>query len=186
MTRRAPSDARTGAFTLVELLVAVAVLVVLTSVSFPNLLRFYETQKLRQAAIELQSHLLRGRTLAQRLQSNCSLSISNGAGGATVQVSASAGVTNNACAATNLPTLNLTAEAGVRGLCIRNTDGLPATCAAPAGITFLPLGVLAGAPQTLFLSGTATNTQFCVNTSLTLIRVGFRNASSGACTYSRS
>lgn len=170
-------------FTLVELLVTAAILVVVSSVSFPSLVRSYEDQKLRQAAIELQAHLLRGRTLAQRLQSRCSLSISNGS---AVQVSGTAGATNNACAAANLPSLNLSAETAVRGLCVSNADGGPASCSTPAAIQFIPLGVLAGAPQTLFLSGTATNTQFCVDLSLTLIRVGFRNASSGACTYSRS
>lgn len=168
-------------FTLVELMITAAVLVVISSISFPALLRFYETQKLRQVAIELQSHLLRGRSLAQRFQNTCTLSTSNGAGGAIVQVTGS-----GACAAANLQALNLTAEVGVRDLCIRNTDGLPATCSAPANISFLPLGVLVGTPQTLYLSGTATNTQFCVNLSLTQIRVGFRNASTGACTYSSS
>lgn len=168
-------------FTLVELLITAAVLMVVSSISFPNLVRFYEDQKLRQAAIEMQSHLLRGRTLAQRLQSNCTLAISNGAGGATVQVSG-----GGACAATNLSALNLSAQVGVRGLCISNVDGGPASCSTPAGITFLPLGVLMGNPQTLYLSGTGTGTQYCLNLSLTLIRVGFRNTSSGACTYSRS
>jgi len=169
---------RASGFTLVELLVISSVLVVLSSISFPNVLRFYEDQKLRQAAIELQSHLQRGRTLAQRLQGRCSLAISSGTGGAAVQVSGT-----ESCAAANLETLNLSALAGVRGLCVTSTGS---GCSAPADLAFLPLGVLSGAPRTLFLSGTATNSQFCVDLNLTLIRVGFRNGSSGACTYSRS
>jgi prepilin-type N-terminal cleavage/methylation domain-containing protein len=170
-------------FTLVELLVAAAVLVVVSSVSFPNVVRLYEDQKLRQAAIELQSQLQRGRTLAQRQQGRCTLAISSGTGGAAVQVSGAADVTNTACAAANLEALNLSAVTGVRGLCVTSTGS---GCSAPAAIDFVRLGVLAGAPRTLFLSGTATNTQFCVDLGLTLIRVGFRNGSSGACTYSRS
>jgi Tfp pilus assembly protein FimT len=165
-------------FTLSELLIIAAVLVVVSSVSFPNVLRFYEDQKLRQAAIELQSHLQRGRTLAQRLQGRCSLAISSGTGGAAVQVTGS-----DSCAAANLQALNLSAVTGVRGLCVTSTGS---GCAAPAGIAFVPLGVLSGAPRTLFLSGTATNSQFCVDLTLTLIRVGYRNGSSGACTYSSS
>lgn len=170
-------------FTLVELLVTAAVLIVVSSVSFPNVVRFYEDQKLRQAAIELQSHLQRGRTLAQRQQGRCTLAISSGTGGAAVQVSGAADVTNTACPAATLPALNLSAVTGVRGLCVTSTGS---GCSAPAAIDFLPLGVQAGAPRTLFLSGTATTTQFCVDLNLTLIRVGFRNGGSGACTYSRS
>lgn len=168
-------------FTLLELVVTAGVLVVISSIAFPSLVRSYEEQKLRQAAIELQSHLQRGRTLAQRLQSTCTLTISNGAGGAAVQVSGS-----GACAGTNLSPLNLSAEVAVRGLCVSNADGGPASCSAPAAIRFLPLGVLVGAAQTLYLSGTATSGQTCLNLNLTLIRAGFRNGSSGACTYSRS
>ena len=165
-------------FTLVELLVTAAVLVVVSSVTFPSVLRFYEDQKLRQAAIELQSHLQRGRTLAQRLQTNCVLAISGGAGGAAVQVTGT-----DACAAANLQALNLSALTGVRGLCVTSTG---TSCSAPAAINFLPIGVLAGTPQTIYLTGTATNTQFCVDLNLTLIRLGFRHASSGACTNTRS
>lgn len=165
-------------FTLVELLVTAAVLVVVSSVSFPNVVRFYEDQKLRHAAIELQSHLQWGRTLAQRQQGRCTLAISSGTNGAAVQVTGS-----DACAAANQQALNLSAVTGVRGLCVTSTGS---GCGAPAAIDFVLLGVLAGAPRTLFLSGTATNSQFCVDLGLTLIRVGFRNGSSGACTYSRS
>ena len=142
------------------------------------MLRFYEDQKLRQAAIELQSHLQRGRTLAQRLQNRCTLAISSGAGGAAVQVTGT-----DACTAANLQTLNLSSLTGVRGLSVTCSGS---GCSAPVAVNFLPLGVLAGLPQTLFLSGTATNTQFCVDLNLTLIRLGFRHASGGACTYTRS
>jgi prepilin-type N-terminal cleavage/methylation domain-containing protein len=169
---------RAAGFTLVELLVTAAVLVVVSSVSFPNVVRFYEDQKLRQAAIELQSHLQLGRTLAQRLQGLCTQEISSGAGAAPVQVSGS-----GACAATNLQALDLSTVTGVRGLSVTCSGS---GCSTPVAINFLPLGVLAGDAQTVFLAGTATATQFCVDLDLTLIRVGFRNGSSGACTYSRS
>ncbi len=173
---------RAAGFTLVELLVTAAVLVVVSSISFPNVVRFYEDQKLRQAAIELQSHLQRGRTLAQRFQNLCTLGISSGAAGAAVQVSGTT-VTNNSCAAANLQALDLSAVTGVSGLSVTCSGS---GCSTPVAINFLPLGVLAGDAQTVFLAGTATATQFCVDLNLTLIRVGFRNGSSGACTYSRS
>lgn len=180
--RRRCHTTGTSSFTLVELMVTAMVLVVVSSVSFPNVVRFYEGQKLRHAAIELQSHLLRGRTLAQRLQSGCSLTISNGL---TVQVSGS-NSTNNACSSANLPPLNLTTEADARNLCISSGDGGPAICSTPAEITFVPLGVLAGAPRTLYLSTPRTDSQFCVDLNLTMVRVGFRNGSSDACTYTGS
>lgn len=162
-------------FTLVELLVTAAVLMVVSSISFPTLVRSYEDQKLKQAAIELQSHLMRGRTLARRLQSNCTLDTIS-----STQVSGS-----GACA--SLPALNLRAETAVRGLCVSSSaSATTLNCPAPAAITFIPLGVLAGSTQEIYLSGSATGTRFCVNVSLTLIRVGFRNEGSNSCVYSRT
>lgn len=174
--KHSPHSEQSNAFTLVELIVVAAILVVVSSISFPNLVRFYEAQKLRQAAIELQSHLRRGRSLAQRLQSNCEISISSGA---TVLVTGS-----GSCNSTTLPSLNLSQLVGVRGLCIRNSNA--SNCTTPTTLSFLPLGVLAGSSQTLYLAGSATPAQACLDLNLTLIRVGFRPGSSGACTYSRS
>ena len=169
-------------FTLTELVVVAAILVLVSSASFPAVVRFYEEQKLRQAAIELQSHLLRGRTLAQRLQSNCTMAISSGVSNTAVQVTGS-----GSCANTSLSALNISQLISIRDLCISNDASNSATrCATPATITFLPLGVLAGAPQQLVLSGTTSTAQACLDLNLTLIRVGFRPNGSSTCTYSRS
>lgn len=184
MSRLSPlrRSSRRG-FTLVELLVTAAVLMVASAVSFPTVVRFYESQKLRHAAIELQSQLLRGRSMAQRLQTNCSLSLSSGG---VVQVSGNDSASTNACASANLAPLNLSTEVDVRNLCVSRADGGPANCIAPEDITFLPLGVMAGAPRTIYLSSPRADSEFCVGLNLTLVRVGFRNANSGACTYTGS
>jgi type II secretory pathway pseudopilin PulG len=173
-----PDPMAATAFTLVELIVAAAILVIVSAASFPNLVRFYEGQKLRQAAIELQSHLRRGRTLARRLQSSCTLAIGNSP---TVQVTGS-----GSCTRANLSPLNLTQLIDVRGLCINSSGSAASGCTPPANLSFLPLGVLAGAPRTLYVFGTGTPAQACVDLNLTQIRVGFRAANTGACTYSRS
>lgn len=168
----------TAGFTLMELAIVAAVLVMASAVSFPGLVRFYEAQKLRQAAIELQSHLLRGRALATRLQQTCTVSIGSGASATTVQVTGS-----NACASTNLAALNLSQLIGVRGLCVSSSGS---NCSAPTPISFLPLGVLVGQSSTLYITSTVTPAQACLDLSLTLVRVGFRPTSTSTCTYSRS
>lgn len=201
---RRPSPVGATAFTLVELTVVAAILVLVSAASFPSLVRTYEEQKLRYAAIELQSHLQRGRTLAQRLQGKCSFSLSN-SGDVLVSITPAVSATDiNVCAtsylsarnlsALRLSTLNLSQLTGVRGLALSSTITPPtgsatsSTCprATPCSAVFNGLGVMAGNPQTLYLSGTGTASQFCVDLSLALIRVGFRNSSGGACTYSRS
>lgn len=192
------------AFTLLELTVVAAILVLVSAASFPSLVRIYEEQKLRYAAIELQSHLQRGRTLAQRLQGKCSVSLVNSSdvlvsitpavSATEINVCASSYLSARNLSALRLSTLNLSQLTGVRGLALTSTITPPtgsatsSTCpsATPCSVVFNGLGVMVGDPQTLFLSGTGTTSQFCVDLSLTLIRVGFRNSGSGACTYSRS
>jgi type II secretory pathway pseudopilin PulG len=193
-----------AAFTLVELAVLASILVVASAVSFPSLVRSYEEQKLHHAAIELQSHLQRGRALAERLQGSCSFSLSNNNGVQVAITPAASFSGTNICTATslaslnlgalNLGTLNLSQLTGVRGLSLSsiitpaNGSAITSTCpaATPCSTVFHSLGLLAGHPQTFYLSGTGTTSQSCVELSLSLIRVGFRNSASGACTYSRS
>lgn len=171
-----------AAFTLTELAVAAAVLIMVSALSFPALVSSFEEQKLRQAAIEMQSLLLRGRTLAQRLQGTCQMTIaSNATAPASVSVSVSGGV----CSTSDLSTHNLRQLSGVRALAL--------SCSTtPCSVEFNALGAINGNPQILYLSIPAinnrsiSNAQFCVNVGLTLIRVGSRNGSSGACNYTRS
>jgi len=177
-----------SAFTLLELLTIAAILVIASVAIFPIMARFYEGQKLRQAAIELQSHLLRARSLAQRQQSICTISLSNGAAGADVQVTGTLTRANNP-SVDCLASLNLSQLTGVRGLglCVTHTSsGVCTVSGTIDNIVFLPMGVLVGAPRTLILSGSGTPAQVCLALSLSLIRVGYRPSGSGACSFAAS
>lgn len=183
-----PRRHRSDAFTLVELAVVIAILVAISAVSFPSLVRSFEEQKLRQAAIELQSKLLRARTLAQRLQGNCGVTVTST--GVRAATSADGFSGTNVCTTTTLTTLNLQAVTNVRGLAISNSNANQTGCSGGCNLVFIPLGVLVGTPQTLYLSsriGSSVHTvQYCVESSLAMIRVGFLNQGSAACNYSRS
>jgi len=167
-----------GGFTLVELLVITSVLVLISATSFPSLVRYYEEQKLRQAAIELQSFLLAARSLARRNDGTCTVTLSTA--GATA---GSAPI----CSAASLSPLNLATLTSVRGLCLSSNGAVGTGCTAPnpTQVAFNPLGVLAGPSRTLFLASTASRAQYCVRLSLALIRVGSRNGTAGACTFTR-
>lgn len=171
-------------FTLVELLVTAAVLVVISSISFPRVVQFYETQKLRQAAIELQSWLANARSLARRGYGSCAVS-SPSAGRMALDTAITS--TSSACTSSALGTLDLPALVAIRDFCLSSDGGSASSCTAPAGLVFNNLGVLAGTTtRTLFLAGSATTAQYCVELNLTLIRVGHRNGNSGACRFDRS
>jgi type II secretory pathway pseudopilin PulG len=176
------------AFTLMELLTIAAILVLLSATSFPSLVRFYEEKKLRQAAIELQSHLLRSRNLAQQQRGSCGLSISNNNGVNVTATPAGSFTGTNVCTNTLLAPLALTTLTGVRGLAVGSSRSSNPSClaATPCTLVFNSLSVLVGDPQIFYLSGSAITSQYCVDLSLTLIRIGTRNSNSGSCLYTRS
>lgn len=184
--RRQPAARQAQAgFTLVELLIIAAILILVSAIIFPMILKSNEEQKLRQAAIELQSWLVRARSLAQRGYGSCAVTPDTNAAGRLV-VDSSASPTSTVCTSANLENLNLPALVSVRGFCLSSNGGSASSCTAPAGLVFNDLGLLAGSAQTLYLAGSATTAQYCVEVSLTLTRVGFRNGSSGACRFNLS
>lgn len=177
MSRR--STTGSSGFSLPELLVIAATLVVLTSISFPTLVRFYEAQKLLQAAVELQSWLLNARALGRRTDLSCIVSFS--AAGATARVFDT--TTSTATATSCSPDLRLNSLTSVSGLCLSNNGSTGTACAAPSSLIFTPLGVISGAGATVYVASAATPVQYCVDVRLTLIRVGSRNNSIAACNY---
>lgn len=216
LTARRHKSNQAAGFTLLELVVVATILVLASLISFPALVRALEQQKLRQAAMELQSMLLQARSLAQRQQGSCGISYGNDT---TVGVLARAtpaanfsgtGTNANRCidaadvtsppdpTRAVLPQLPLTQITGVRGLnlsrdvLVFNANGTTTSTAGTCGsatacaATFNTLGLLSGNRQIIYLSGSGTSTQYCVSLGLNLNRVGFRNGSSGACIYSRN
>ena len=170
-------------FTLVELGVVMAILVLASAASFPSIVAFYQEQRLRQAGIELQSLLLNARTLSQRQRGTCSVVRQIAT---PTLFTADASVSGNVCSRATLSNLDLAGLTGLRNLCVYTS--LNNNCAATITVAFSPLGVLAGTPRTLFLSDTsnATSTQVCLDLSLALIRLGTRSGNSGSCAFLRS
>ncbi|MFM7311855.1 MAG: Tfp pilus assembly protein FimT/FimU [Cyanobium sp.] len=180
------------AFTLTELAVVASILVIISAASFPALVTGFEQQKLRQAAVEVQSWLQRARSLAQRGYGTCAVTGTATGITAGTLTRDTANTTSTACSSGNLPNLNLPALSTIRGFCLSTNGGTGATTCTALGsdgnsLVFTDLGVLAGSSRTLYLAGTAANNvQYCVEASLTLIRVGFRNSNSGACRFDRT
>jgi Tfp pilus assembly protein FimT len=169
---------RPQAFTLMELMLIVAVIGIVTGVAFTSMAAFLQEQKLRQAAAELASYLQSGRARAQReggAQAGgvgfCELAIS---GTQIAPTTATYNVCNNAPL---LPSLDLAAISAASGLAITASSSTP--------ITFTRLGTLASAtmPRMIYLSANATTLQSCVFLDLVGIRTGWRLGDSGACTY---
>lgn len=178
MPRRRPQ-----AFTLVELMVIVAVIGIVSGVAITGMATFLQEQKLRQATAELASYLQSARARAQREggaqeggDGFCQLAVS---GTQIAPTTATGNVCNNPPVQ---PSLDLAAVSAASGLAV--------TASASTPITFTRLGTLVGTPATatmprmIYLSANRASLQTCVFLDLVGIRTGWRPAgASGACTY---
>jgi Tfp pilus assembly protein FimT len=172
MPRRRPQ-----AFTLVELLVIVAVIGIVSGVAITGMATFLQEQKLRQATAELASYLQSARARAQREGGFCQLAVS---GTQIAPTTATDNVCNNAPVQ---PSLDLAAVSAASGLAVTASPSTP--------ITFTRLGTLVGTPATatmprmitLSYSANRPTMRTCVFLDLVGIRTGWRRDASGTCTY---
>lgn len=173
---------RPQAFTLVELMVIVAVIGIVSGVAFTSMASFLQEQKLRQAAAELASYLQSARAKAQREGASCELAFS---GGSSTVIRPTA-ATGNVCNSSPL-------QAGLDLATVSGTSGLALSGATTTNITFTRSGTLASdsvssstvvsMPRLLYLSASGTSQQRCVFLDLVGIRIGWRNGTSGSCNY---
>jgi len=166
ITRRRPQ-----AFTLVELMVIVAVMGIVSGVAITGMAPFLQEQKLRQATAELASYLQSARARAQREGGFCQLAVS---GTQIAPTTLTGNVCNNAPVQ---PSLDLAAVSAASGLTV--------TASPSTAITFTRLGTLATAtmPRMITLSANRTTMRTCVFLDLVGIRTGWRLGASGTCTY---
>jgi hypothetical protein len=178
------------AFTLLELLVTVAVIGIVSSLLIRSTYTYLQEQHLRQAANELLSYLLTARSRALR-EANLS------GKACEVQLNASTSTLEATTALANicndypvLPALDLLTASGGDALTITASEG-----SSPYYITFTRLGTVASSnlsssttitlPRIFYLSNSpATQMQRCVMVDLNSLRIGWRNSPATAhCTY---
>lgn len=180
ITRRRPQ-----AFTLVELLVIVAVMGIVSGVAITGMAPFLQEQKLRQATAELASYLQSARAKAQREGLSCELAFS-GPSSTVIGPTTTAG---NVCNSGPLQAgLNLLSVSGASGLALRDL-----TNTSIPNLTFTRLGTLASnnlssttvvqLPRLIVLSDNAIKMETCVFLDLVGIRTGWRRDASVTCTY---
>jgi prepilin-type N-terminal cleavage/methylation domain-containing protein len=182
---------RAGGFTLVELLITVAVIGIATGMGYTSIAAFIQEQRLNRSSQALMSYLQGARAQAERLATNnatCQLRFS----GTTIGPTA---ISNNICS--DLGSLNLAQPAGM-GLTVTMDLNMPNATTYP--ITFTRSGtlaaeVLAGTtasvlvtsvtpmPRLIYLSASGTQQQRCIFLDLISIRLGWRSGNSGVCSY---
>jgi prepilin-type N-terminal cleavage/methylation domain-containing protein len=178
------------AFTLLELMVTVAVITIVSSLVIRGTYTYLQEQHLRHAANELVSYLLtaRGRALREANVSGKACEVQLNASTNTVEATTgSANVCNDS---PGLPALDLLAASGGDALTITASEG-----SSPYYITFTRLGTVAASnlsssttitlPRIFYLSNSpATQMQRCVMVDLNSLRIGWRNSPATAfCTY---
>jgi prepilin-type N-terminal cleavage/methylation domain-containing protein len=177
------------AFTLLELMVTVAVIGIVSSIVIPSTFRFLQEQKLRQAANELVSYLLTARAKALREASVSGKACEVMLDASNKTVSPTTNQPANACNdSPPLPVLNLIAASGGSDLTITASEGN-----SPFFITFTRMGTVASSnlssstlvslPRIFYLSNARATHQRCVMVDLNSLRMGWRNSESDSCSY---
>lgn len=159
---------RLQGFTVVELMVTVAIISILSAVAFRPFMAFYSSQKIKYAAIEVAGYLRMARAIALKDGGVCEISVS----GNTLSSSSLSG---NKCTASNLPILNPSSVAGIAGLTMTSDS---------TSIAFVRHGFMAGSSNTIRLKSTSTGTEWCINTlsPSALVRIGHAEGSA-SCNY---
>ena len=178
-------------FTMVELLVTIAVITIVTSVLASGAFRFLQEQRLRQSANELVSYLITARARALR-EATVDVKACEVALNATTKTVQPTSHSNNICNdSPSLPTLDLLSASGGSDLTITSSADSPFL------ITFTRMGTVASTnlssatvvtlPRIFYFSNGspgATQVQRCVLVDLNSVSLGWRNTpTTPSCTY---
>jgi len=180
------------AFTLLELMVTVAVIGIVSSVVVSSTYKYMQEQQLRQAANDLVSYLItaRARALREATFSGKACEVQVNASTKTVEPTTHQdNICNDSPA---LQPLDLQAGSGVSNLTITSSAG-----SSPFLITFTRMGTVASTnlssasvvslPRFFYISNSsanATQVQRCVMVDLSSVSIGWRNSATAAtCTY---
>lgn len=172
---------RPQAFTLVELMVIVAVIGIVTGVAFTSMAAFLQEQKLRQAAAELVSYLQSARAKAQREGGSCELGFS---GASLTRIGPVTGASNVCNTAPALAAADLDAVSGASGLALSgSTSPITFTRAGSLASDSLSNATQITMPRLIVLSASGTSLRACVFLDLLSIRSGWRTTASGICSF---
>lgn len=151
-------------FTMLELMVIVAVIGIVSAILIPFSTRAYADQQLRTAAIALSAHLRSARQAALAGDAAC-----------TVTITAAGAVTSAGSCAGRVPPINISLETRLNNF----------TVGGDLTVVFNRVGVTPAQTTTVLTSNQAQN-EFCVgvSTPLGIVRTGVRPAG-GGCTYGR-
>lgn len=167
------------AFTMIELILFVTVLVLVSSIGFRSMFALLQQRKLRTAAIELSGYLQVARNVALTENSLCTIALTSQTGGV---FKPDASVSGNACKdGTITPSLNLRDLSGSTKL---RVEPLPNAGTYP--ITFTPEGTLVEGATVLIRSTDVVDGSWCVDIQapLATVRIGWLPANSNRCDYS--
>lgn len=170
------------AFTLIELMVAVALVGILNVVVFRSMMVLFEQRKLRSAAVELASYLQVARNVAMSQNIPCTIAMSTSDGG-TFTPDATPKV-NSCRGGTIAPNLKLAAS-GSRDL---STKDKKATGRGTYPLTFNPEGTVSTGATVVLRSKAVPEGGWCVDVAppLATIRIGWLQGQTdeGDCNFS--